>query len=366
MGKFFKRKKDQDNIREMGYPRVGISVGASWSWGVSMIATIAFMNTMGILPALVWVCGNIMAIPLFGCIKTKFTNFKDWLKFTPFILFSLFIAMMAIIMNMQALLIGLGGGHDVASFPFMKGNYAAPLIIFLSIIILIFIYKYGLRGSVLSDLGYYSLQISAVVLLAASSILISNLTINPELRIVTERGIGWVFPLGFLGIVSGVFTDPMMWQRFEQKENRIKLSLWGAFWFGLYMFFVVITGLFFKPTLFLGICLLIVIFALAASTIGSAVAAIQYLTKKIGMGKKVGLAAAFITIIAWPHLMDLGMANIWNVYAGYRWRVVTAMIAVSFIGQYMIKKEKREKIINFMKKIKLFHKYEQGKESKNG
>ncbi len=354
LNKFLKRKDSQDNINKMSYPKVGISLGASWSWGVSMIATIAFMYTMGIIPALVWVAGNILAMPLFGYIKTKITNFKGWINFIPLILFSLFIAAMAIIMNMQALLIGLGGGQDVASFHFLDSSYSVPFIIFLSLAILLFIYKYGLRGSVLSDLGYYSLQIFAVVSLAVFSMLISSFTINPSLQLITETGIKWVFPLGLLGIITGVFTDPMMWQRFEQKEDQIKLSLWGGFWFGLYMIFVVLTGLFFKPTLFLGILLLIVIFALAASTIGSATAAIQYLTKKIGIGKTSGLIIALAAIITWPYLMDLGMAKIWNIYAGYRWKVVTGMIIISFLGQYLIKKEYKEKIVNFMKKIRLF------------
>jgi hypothetical protein len=167
-----------------------------------------------------------------------------------------------------------------------------------------------------------------------------------------------VFPLGLLGIITGVFTDPMMWQRFEQKENQIKLSVLGGFWFGLYMFFVVLTGLFFKPTLFLGVLLLVVIFALAISTIGSAIVAMQYLTKKIGFGKTTGLIIALIAIISWPYLMELGMAKIWNIYAGYRWKVVLGMIIVSLVGQCLIRKENNKKIVNFMKKVKLFYKYE--------
>jgi hypothetical protein len=358
LGKFLKRKDSQDNIREMSYLRVGVSLGASWSWGVSMIATIVFMYTYGIVPAIVWVVGNILAMPLFGYVKVKIKGFEKWINFIPLILFSLFIAAMAIIMNMQALLIGLGGGHDIASFRFLDNNFSVPFIIFLSLTILLFIYKYGLRGSVLSDLGYYSLQIFAVFLLAIFSLVISNFTINPNLQIITETGIKWVFPLGLLGIITGVFTDPMMWQRFEQKENQIKLSVLGGFWFGLYMFFVVLTGLFFKPTLFLGVLLLVVIFALAISTIGSAIVAMQYLTKKIGFGKTTGLIIALIAIISWPYLMELGMAKIWNIYAGYRWKVVLGMIIVSLVGQCLIRKENNKKIVNFMKKVKLFYKYE--------
>ena len=355
---FLKRKENQDDIKDMSYFRVGISLGATWSWGVSMIATITFMYTYGIIPALVWVSGNILAMPLFGYMKVKIKGFEKWINFIPLILFSLFIAAMAIIMNMQALLIGLGGGHDVASFHFLDNSYSIPFIIFLSLAILLFIYKYGLRGDVLSDLGYYFLQISAVILLAVSSLIISNFAVNSNLQLINEAGIKWVFPLGLLGIITGVFTDPMMWQRFEQKENQIRLSLWGSFWFGLYMIFVVLTGLFFKPTLFLGILLLIVILALAVSTIGSATNAIQYLTKKIGVGKATGLIIAFIAIITWLYLMELGMAKIWNIYAGYRWKVVAGMIVISLMGQYVIKKEYKEKIVSFIKKIRLFYKYE--------
>ncbi len=358
LNKLFKRKEGQDNIGEMSYRRVGLSLGASWSWGISMIATIAFMHTYGIISAVVWIIGNILAMPLFGYVKVKIRGFEKWINFVPLILFSLFIAAMAIIMNMQALLIGLGGGHDVASFYFIDNSFSVPFIIILSLAILLFIYKYGLRGSVLSDLGHYSLQISGVFLLAIFSLIISDFTINPDLQLITESGIKWVFPLGLLGIMSGVFTDPMMWQRFEQKENQIKLGLWGAFWFGLYMTFVVLIGFFFKTNLLLGVLLLVVIFALAVSTIGSATVAIQYLTEKIGIGKTTGLIVALTAIVTWPYLIEFGMAEIWNIYAGYRWKVVTGMIVVSLIGQYLIKREDNEKIINFMKKIKLFCKYE--------
>lgn len=358
--KFLKRAKNQDDIKNMSCCQIGISLAASWSWGVSMIATIAFMYTKGIIPALFWVAGNILAIPLFGFVKVKIPEFKKWINFIPLILFSLFIAIMAIVMNMQALLTGLGGGQDVASYHFLNNSYSVPLIIILSLIILFVIYKYGLRGSVLTDLGYYTLQIFSVVLLAGLSMIVSNFTINSNLQLVTSEGIGWVFPLGFLGIVSGVFTDPMMWQRFEQKEKTIKLSLWGGFWFGIYMFFVVLTGLFFKPTLLLGILLLIVIFALAVSTIGSAVASIQYLTKKIGFGKTPGLILALTGVVAWPYLMDIGMANIWGIYAGYRWKVVTGMLVISIIGHYIIKKKYTDNVINFLKKIHLVSHDESG------
>ncbi|MFW5871608.1 MAG: hypothetical protein ACOCUT_00730 [bacterium] len=356
--KFFKRRDEQDNIKEMSYCRIGVSLGASWSWGVSLIATIAFMYTYGIVPALVWVAGNILAMPLFGYIKVKIKGFEKWINFTPLILFSLFIVAMAIIMNMQALRIGLGGGHDVASFNFMDNSFSTPLIIFLSLAVLVFINKYGLRGSVLSDLGYYFLQIFTVFFLASFSIMISNFTINPNLQVITESGIDWIFPLGLLGITAGVFTDPMMWQRFEQKDNQIKLGLWGGFWFGVYMIFVILIGLFFKSNLFLGSLLLIIIFALAVSTIGSATAAVQYLTKKIGVGKKTGLFIAFLAIITWPYLMEFGMAKIWNIYAGYRWKVVVSMILISLIGQYLIKKETKNRIFNFIKKNKLFYNHE--------
>jgi len=353
--RFFKRKQQQDDISKFSYFRVGVSLGASWSWGVSMIATMAFMHTMGILPALVWVAGNILAMPLFGYVKTKIKNFSEWINFIPLILFSLFIAAMAVIMNMQALLIGLGGGHDVASFHFLDSSYSIPAIIALSLAILVFIYRYGLRGDVLSDFGYYSIQLLAAISLAVSSMLVSGFSVNPDLTLATELGLNWVFPLGLLGIITGVFTDPMMWQRFEQKENQIRLGLWGGFWFGIYMLFVVLTGLFFQPTLLLGTLLLIVIFSLAVSTIGSATTATQFMTKKLGIGKTPGLIVVFATILTWPKLMDLGMANIWNIYAGYRWKIVTAMILISFVGQYLLRQETREKVLNLMERIKLLH-----------
>ncbi len=354
LGKILKRKENQDDIKSMSYWRVGISLAASWSWGVSMIATMAFMYTMGIIPSLFWVAGNILAMPLFGLVTKKIPEFKKWIDFIPLILFSLFIAAMAVIMNMQALLIGLGGGQDVASYHFLDSAYSVPSIIVFSLLILFYIFRYGLRGSVLTDLGYYSLQMLSVFLLAMLSIWTSRFGINPNLHMITPAGVAWVFPLGFLGIISGVFTDPMMWQRFEQKEDPVKLSLWGGLWFGLYMAFVVLTGLFFRPTLLLGSLLLMVIFALATSTIGSAVASIQFLTKKIGIGKTPGLVLALVGIVAWPYLMDLGMAKIWNIYAGYRWKVVTAMIVISLLGHFVLKKEYNEKIIDLLRKMRLF------------
>lgn len=351
--KLIKRRSNQDQIEEISYSRVGISLAASWSWGVSMITTVAFMYKEGLIPTLFWVAGNILAMPLFAFVKTKFPEFKGWINFIPLILFSLFIGCMAIIMNMQALLIGLGGGQDVASYRFLNSSQSIPIIIIFSLAILIFIYRYGLRGSVLTDLGYYSLQMVSVVLLAVLSILISDFTVNSNLRLFTPHGMQWIFPLGFLGIISGVFTDPMMWQRFEQKKNTMKLGLWGGFWFGIYMFFVVIAGLFFKPNLILGILLLTVIFALATSTIGSAVASMQYLTNKIGIGKTPGLVIALAGIIAWPYLMNLGMASIWGIYAGYRWKVVTCMIIISYLGHYIIKKDHVKRNVDFLVKAHL-------------
>lgn len=352
--KIFKRKGDQDKIDEMSYCRVGISLAASWSWGVSMIATMAFMHTKGIIPALAWVTGNILAMPLFGYMRTKVPNIKKWINFLPFAIFVLIIVTMAIIMNQQALLIGLGGGEDIVSYHFLDNKYSIPLIIALSLAILVFIYKYGLRGSVLTDLGQYIAQIIAVGLLAVLSISISNFTINQNLELITADGINWVFPLGFLGILFGAFTDPMMLERFEHKKNSIKLGLLGGFWFGIYMLLVVITGLFFKPTLILGILLLFVIIAVATSTLDSAFSSIQYSTKRLGIGKTPGLILAFIAIITWPYLMGLGMSKIWSIYASYRWKIVVFMIIVSLLGIYIPKERYRNKIINFLQKYKLY------------
>ena len=68
----------------------------------------------------------------------------------------------------------------------------------------------------------------------------------------------------------------------SKEENILKVSLWGGFWFGIYMFFVALTGLFFSSNIILGTIFVIVMIALGTSSIDSAVAGIEYNAVRLG------------------------------------------------------------------------------------
>lgn len=342
----FKHLKNTDDISRYTNWRIGLSCAASWSWGVSIAVGIAIMHTMGLLPFFIWTIGNILALPLFGFVRRYLPASKNWLKFTPLFLLFIYVEYFAVTLNLQAIRSALGGGIDISSFAFLRQELIIPVVIITGLFIVWFINRYGLKGSVLTDIGQYTVQLLGVITLAITGYFLGT---RADLLWITPDGRNWIL-FGFLGIITGALGTGHQWQRFMaiKQQDVLKVGLWGGFFFGIYMIFVYLSGLFFTQHIVLGIIFLIIILSVATSTIDSGVAGLQFIAKKFKLDPRTGSVVAIVAVLVWPFLSESGLTNLWSTMAKLRYPAVLIGIGLTIL--YHIFKFKGEKVKRFLQK----------------
>jgi hypothetical protein len=339
----FARSSSANSIADFPVWRIGLSSATSWSWGVSIALGMHFMKVYGVLPALAWMIGNVLALPLLGAIRHYLPSSRWWTRIS--VLYLLFIGMelMALVLNLTATQNALSGNlfnATLPSFSYISANEATWVTMAVGLFIVFFINRFGLRGSVLTDIGQYAFQLGAVLLLAITAIMFGESDAPP---LVTEKGEGWWF-FGFSGIIVGALSHFQQHQRFEGlgDTNNLRVGLWAGLFFGFYMSLVFVSGFFFSNHFLLGLLYLIVILAVATSTMDSAVAGLQGIAAKFSLPYWVGSLVALLTVIAWTILPVGTLDQLFNVMAGVRLPVIIAMIGSVFFYEAL----KRAGIIN--------------------
>lgn len=377
----FTRSGNTDDLREYSCFRIGLSAAASWSWGVSLAVGMWLMYAFGILPASIWMIGNVLAIPLFGFIYTHFPSTRNWPKFLPMILMFFVVEVFVIIMNLQGILTGLGGkikSIETYVFHFNIFGFEIPhfyIVLLIGFLVIAYIRKGGLRLSVLTDVGQYTTQFVFVVFLAIAGYIIGQgngqvlAAGSPEFisGLQAWNGPEWLYSLlyshgareglqwavvkdgvpigmnwikfGFFGIITGAIGTGHQWQRFTaiEDKNVLRSSLWGGFLFGIYMIFVFLSGLFFHPHVALGVAFLIAMLALGTSSIDSGVAGLEYVCQKLNIKIYWATIFSLALLFLWPLLINMGMANQWTLMAKIRCGTVCFMAACTAI-YYILKK----------------------------
>lgn len=344
-----KRQKYADSIADYPNWRVGLSCAASWSWGISLVVGMATMRTKGILPFMIWTTGNILALPLFGFLRTYFPASRNWLRFIPLLMIFIMMEFFSIIINLQAILSGLGGGIDISSFVFLPQSTATYVVIIIGLFVVWYIHKGGLRMSVLTDIGQYAVQLLAVIFLAVAGYIIG---VEKNFLWVQPGGLEWA-RVGFLGILCGALSIGHQWQRFSsiKEESILRTSLWAGFFFGIYMLFVGLTGLFFTKHIVLGIGFLITMLALATSSIDSGVAGLQYVLGRFKIKPFYASILAVLIIICWPFIVgSTGITKLWTIMALIRSPVIYLFIVLTILVTFA-RPLQNEKFERALKKV---------------
>lgn len=359
MKKFFKsfvqvlfiRRGDVDDLSMFSNWRVGVSVAADWSWGVSMAVGMSIMKTKGVCPFLIWMLGNILAIPLVGFVRKYLPGSRHWPRFTLMLLLFLVVEYFAIVINMQAVLVGFGGGTDVITYSLLPRDVAIWVVVAYGFFILWYVNKGGLRILMLTDLGYFIVQMLAVIFIAGASYIFANGNINSQLNWTMSGGMSWA-PYAFLGILTGALGTGHQWQKYNAvKENNIfQITIWGGLFFGVYMIFVFLSGLYFSKNIILGISFLVIMVALATSTIDSAISGVKYVVSRFGIKNSyVWPIISIIIILSWTFINNNTMADMWMFMANIRWTTVVFFTIVTAI----ITMAKSEKIVEVLKRLYL-------------
>ncbi|HRY52967.1 MAG TPA: hypothetical protein P5089_03985 [Candidatus Portnoybacteria bacterium] len=332
IGFLIKRKGEVDDLSKFPDWRVGVSVAADWSWGVSMAVGMSIMAKKGIAPFLIWMLGNILAIPLVGFVRRFLPDSRHWPKFTLMLLVFAVIEYFAITLNMQAVLTGLGGGTDVITYSFLPREAAIWAVVVYGLFIVWYVNKGGLKILMLTDLGYFTVQMVSAIFIAGASFVMASGQVNSQLNWAVPGGMAWA-PYAFIGIITGALAAGHQWQKYDAKAKSIfQITLWGGLFFAVYMLFVFLAGLYFSKNLVLGIAFLVIMVALATSTIDSAVSGVGYVARRFGIKSLyAGPIISVVIIFSWPCINNTTMANMWTNMANFRWPIIVFFIVVTAI-----------------------------------
>lgn len=320
------------NSQALYSPRVmGMSMAATWSWGASILVGISIVVAHGLFPYLVWLVGNILAIPFFGLVYKYLPNARFWKNLIPFVFLWVFIQSMAIIMNMNFLHGVLSGRQDLQVAFALDPMISLVLVYLMGLGLWFYISKKRLAGSVFTDRIQYGFQLTGAILLAivALSTGLNNFTL------VNEGSWNWTV-FAFLGIITGVTAAGQQWQRLESvsEEDKFKTTLWGGGYFGFYMIFCALIAVSFTGNLLETILLMIIVLFVTSSTIDSGYAGLQYIGELFRLPKWIPNAFSLLVLAFFPLVTSWGIVQIWNFYAGVRWRVVTFLIVMTLIWNY--------------------------------
>ena len=300
---------------------MGMSLAASWAWGASFAVTIALFETLGILPAIIWVTMNIFALPVFGLVYGVLPSFKNLKETCWFVKPSMvFVMVCSIWMNMQALYtIALRVG--ITDFSAIAGT------LLLSSTILLMIAYGGLKWSIISDVWQYILMmIGIVILFFLSGVELWNGAVAPTL----QWGINHIPFALWIGLTlwAGPLLDAMHWERHAVSDGQPSFNRGGMF-FGCYI--ILVSMLAFLPSggLLYGGIMLFVVMMVATSTLDSSASGLQYLA-----GKKWGIAVGAISVLSWPLIVPLGVINLFTFYGTFRILVVALMFGILYLRKH--------------------------------
>ncbi|OGF24792.1 hypothetical protein A2331_04140 [Candidatus Falkowbacteria bacterium RIFOXYB2_FULL_34_18] len=332
----FCRISNANDLSNLPNWRIGLSCAAGWSWGWSLVAGIGMTQKFGILPFLMWLTGNILAVPLMGLIYTYFPSSKKFPKWTIFWLWLFLFSYFCIMINMKALLCGFGGGDDVLSFALLPAPWSSVAVISIALLTIWYIWIGGLRFSVITDLYQYLIQIGCAITLAVVGFFLVNGQI--QVQWITESSqsftsLEWGY-FSLFGVLFGAIADGQMWQRFESIEDKnvVSVALWSGLFFSVYMFFVFVTTLFYLSTsIIMGIIFLIAMLALCTSSIDSYIASYEYILKKVNINYHIAFIFTILIVCTWPLTAKFGIFKIWSFMAEYRMYFIGFFVLCSIL-----------------------------------
>lgn len=304
--------------------RLGLSMAASWSWGASAAVGIGILLTRGQAAFWIWTMANILAVPLFGLVYTRWPALRGLIDLRAVVLPMVAIQVFAYWMNMQAAYEAATGGIDIETVAFVGGGVALFGVIGLALALSLFIYRAGLPGSITTDVGQFSVQVGACLGIAVLGLALG--TPIQHIPSTAVQDVSWGL-WAALGLLSGPFLDAQHWQRLEQADTA-RPAVWAGAWFGGYMLSVWSAGLVLsRSTPLLSVLFLAVVVAIATSTIDSAAAALQRLTSRWA-----ALAIGAVAAVSWPLVRSMGVVSLWTLYASGRVFVVGGLLCYAAVA----------------------------------
>lgn len=329
--KVFERNKNADDISDMPMWRMGMSLTATWAWGISIAIGITIMHSKGMAPFLVWVIPNILAIPFFAVVHAKLPGVSEWPKWRPFLLFILSVIVYAIIMNMQFINLALSSGTDLATFQFLSSAHSTYAVIGVALGIALFINKTGFRGSVLTDIGQYGIQV-----FGATALIIAGLIMGTRADVVwlVEGTSNWWLSWSALSTLFAIMTHGGEWQRLQSlntESDKLRAGAYGGLFFGLYMILVAGAGLVFTGNFVLSLLFLIIVLSVATSSLDSSISAAQWIFQQFDRSAYWGTAFAVLVILLWPYAIQSSIMDFYQLISDIRMKLIGGLLGITAV-----------------------------------
>jgi hypothetical protein len=316
------RADNADDISDKPAWKIGISMMASYATGVSLMAGMGLVFTMGLIPGFTWLFLNGISLGIWGVILTKYPHVKSWVLTLPWLLIAILFGLFGPAFNLTALKsLLVSNSGNVASYGVMSANVATGILVIAGLAVLLYINRYGIRGSVFTDFWQVCLQFGGVAGLIAAGWYLAG--VNPgaigfgDNIVLFAEGIGVEAALlSIWPTAISPFLMSMSWQRWQAapESKRLTSALYGAGFFSLYMFMVGIAALVWQPHIIMTTMALLVVIGVGTSSLDSAISLHQYVGQRFGYTHKIGTALSGLALVIWAGAqtaLPFGVADLW-------------------------------------------------------
>ncbi len=284
---------------------VGLSMAASWAWGVSIAVSYSILSTKGLLPYFIWAICNIFALLVFGMYILKVPKYFEWMTNPVVKIFMFIIQIFSIWINIKVLVE-------------FTNVYVA---IFLSLLMCYAVYVGGFKFSVKSDVIQYTMMVTGLLI-----IILFGAKVESPQWLISDSYITWAV-FGGVGLLSGPFLDMQQLQR-AKYACKFETFFFGSLFFGLYMLCVYYS--YYTKNSFGGVVVALLlgvsVIGITTSTIDSAIAALHNM-----MSRQKATIIALIAINSWWIVKSPSVSDFWYLYATSRIYVVIPMIVIAVV-----------------------------------
>jgi len=286
------------NLR-LGNFQKGITLAASWAWGVSIIVGMQIFQTKGIESFAIWAAANSLTLALLGWIFTKVPAEVSMLsELMPawgipiYSALTYAIQFFSVLVNITAIKTAFKMLGFVDYWPVFVALVFAG------------VFLWGFSHAVKGNIVKYSLWMA---------LLLYVLWVPAQVRLIQSTTADINFALyGALILFCAPVLDQQMWQRRKAFGAGIKPFLWASGLFALYM---VMVGLAAAVGVG-GYTVSLVILLVAGSTLASALSAISCYHKTKNSAR-VGMVLVFF-LAATCTIFNLSVIQIWVLYGSLR------------------------------------------------
>jgi len=287
--------------KKTGDVKMGVSLAASWAWGVSIVVGMQIFQEKGLAAFVIWAGGNSLALLLFGALALRVKSgitLRDVTSSKPIYWFAFMIQFFSVLANLTALKIAA----------IILGLPPLLLTICICVIAIIYTWRGGLRASIETDV----LQFAIWAMLLLTAILAAN-NRSPPVIMSSISDAGWA-AWGAITLLAAPFVDQQLWQRrFALKTDSLKPFAAGATCFAAYMSLVGLAAHCNVGGIVVGLVILLV----AMSTLDSAFMALACYNRRLPTSGKLLALMVFVAAFLFL-LLDIGLLELWTFYSSFR------------------------------------------------